>query len=189
MVKAMADFAVLCTGPSMSQAVADSVSHLSVVAVNGTFDLAPKAAAIAANDIAWWNAHPEALNHAGRKFSTNLVHGVELIRSDRRIKSSSCSGVLGLEVAKRLGAKRIVLLGADMRGSHYFGDYTKKHLRNATEVQREKHAAQFALWAAENPGLPVFNCTPGSALACFPMGSLADHLPSRLAPTLSSAAS
>jgi hypothetical protein len=166
----MTIWCVLCTGPSMSQAVADSVRHLRVIAVNGTFELAPWAEALVANDYAWWREHPKAHQFAGRKFSTNRIKGVERVEPYRAIGTCSCSGVLALEVAKNLGATKVLLLGADFHGSHYFGDY--KNLKNTDDVRRQMHANQFALWKRMNPSVEVINCTPGSKLGCFPQMDL-----------------
>lgn len=165
-------FAVLCTGPSMSQAVADSVRHLRVIAVNGTHELAPWADALVANDTSWWNKNPQAMQFAGRKFSGNRIKGVERIE---HFESCMCSGVLALEVAKRMGAKKIIILGADFHGSHYFGDYANG-LANTTDTRRRMHAAQFKTWKRGNPMVSVFNCTEGSKLECFPCMSLTEAL-------------
>lgn len=167
-------FAILCTGPSMSQDVANSVRNLSVVAVNGAYELAPWADALVANDTRWWFVNQEAKQFAGRKFSANNVGDVERVPNiPGLIGSGVCSGVIALEVAKMMGAKQIVLLGADMRGTHYFGDYPST-LSKTTEARRGQHAIQFKRWRNANPDLPVFNCTPGSALTCFPMARLED---------------
>jgi hypothetical protein len=70
-----------------------------------------------------------------------------------------------------LGATRILLLGADFHGSHYFGEYTNG-LRNTDEKRRKMHANQFAEWGKANKEIKVLNVTPGSALTCFPMARL-----------------
>lgn len=168
-------FAVLCTGPSMSQAVADAVRNLRVVAVNGSYELAPWAEALAANDVNWWAKNPQAHTFKGQKFTTNRIKGVERVEGRSAVGPPVCSGVLGLEVAKMLGASRILLLGADFHGSHFFGDYTNG-LKNTTDVRRRQHAAQFALWKRANPKMEVINCTEGSKLECFPRMALAEAL-------------
>jgi hypothetical protein len=168
-------FAVLCTGPSMSQAVVDAVRGMRVIAVNNAFELAPQAEALAANDMAWWKRNPSAREFAGRKFSTNILPDVERVISGN-VLTESCSGVLGLEVAKIIGAKPgdpILLLGVDFHGSHYFGEYTNG-LKNTTDQRRKVHARQFENWAKVNKGYTVYNCTPGSALRAFPMARLED---------------
>lgn len=91
------------------------------------------------------------------------------------VKSASCSGVVALEAAKQRGAKRILLLGADFRGSHYFGDY-RNGLQNTTDKRRAIHRAQFEQWQRLNKGIEVLNCTEGSMLECFPRVALAEAL-------------
>lgn len=158
------DFAVLCTGPSMSQAVADSVAGLQVVAVNNAYLLAPWAEALAASDLKWWLQYPDAMKFAGRRFSTARIAHVERVEG---VRSSTCSGVLALHVAALLGARRVLLLGVDMRGGHYFGEY-RKPLRNADPARHAEHAAQFEKFARAHPELEVLNGTSDSALKCFP---------------------
>lgn len=170
-------FAVLCTGPSLSQAVVDSVRGMRVIAVNNAYEMAPWAEALAANDMAWWKHNPKARDFAGRKFTTNVLPGVERVISSG-VLTESCSGVLGLEVAKIIGAipgDPIYLFGVDFHGSHYFGEYTNG-LKNTTDARRKIHAKQFENWAKANPRYTVFNATPGSALRAFPMARLENVL-------------
>lgn len=171
----MVDAAVLCTGPSMSAAVAESVRGMVVIAVNATFRLAPWADAVVANDAAWWKEHPDVQQFAGRKFSASGAAGVEMVEPRGVVPSSFCSGVAALQVAKMLGATRIFLLGADMAGGHYFGDYVPP-LNNPTAARIEFHKRQFRAWGEWNPRIPVINCTPGSALQCFPHSTLEAEL-------------
>jgi hypothetical protein len=85
------------------------------------------------------------------------------------------SGVLGLEVAKRAGATRILLLGFDMHGTHFFGQYVNG-LRNTKPHPREQHKRQFSDWGRLNRSVQVLNVTKGSALTCFPTARLDDCL-------------
>ena len=157
----------------MSQALADSVRGHRVVAINNVYELAPWADALAANDLSWWRKHPEAKQFSGSKYSANRIgDGVEQVRSPL-VTSCSNSGVLALEVAKRQGATRILLLGFDMHGTHYFGKYTNG-CTNTTEARRKVHHSQFARWGRANRNIEVINCTEGSALACFPKARLDD---------------
>jgi hypothetical protein len=163
-------FAILCTGPSLTQAVVDSVRGMRVIAVNNAYEMAPWAEALAANDMAWWKHNQTARDFAGRKFTSNVLAGVERVISSN-VQTESCSGVLGLEVAKILGATRVLLLGVDFHGSHYFGPYTNG-LKNTDEKRRKVHARQFEAWGKANKGIEIYNCTEGSALTCFPMARL-----------------
>lgn len=163
-------FAVLGTGPSMSQAVADSVRHLRVIAVNQAYEMAPWAEAIAAIDSRWWTQNPEAKKSPAVKYSWARIPCVERVETDI-VQSSTCSGVLALEVAKMRGARRVLMLGFDFHGTHYFGPY-QRPLQNTSEEYRRIHRHQFARWAKFNRDVEVINCTPGSKLDVFPMRSL-----------------
>lgn len=168
-------FVLLAPGPSMSQAVADSVRGHRVGVINNCFSLAPWAEFLAATDVQWWLKYPEARQFAGRKFSPNRI-GEDVERVHTALVTSCCnSGVLGLEVAKRLGATRVLLLGFDMGLGHFFGPYSNG-LGNTTKERRVVHHAQFATWARLNKGIDVINCTPGSALQVFPKMELSEAL-------------
>lgn len=97
------------------------------------------------------------------------VRDIERVRIDA-LGAVVNSGVLGLECAVRAGATRILLLGTDMCGSHFFGPYAS--LRNTKPHQRMQHLKQYAAWARLNRKVEVLNCTPGSALDCFPKADL-----------------
>lgn len=49
------------------------------------------------------------------------------------------SGVFAIRVARYLGARKIILLGFDGHGSHYFGEHPSP-LKNTTEARRKVHA-------------------------------------------------
>lgn len=163
-------FAVLCTGPSMSLAIADSVRHLPTIAVNQAYELAPDAVAVAAIDARWWTQNPKAKLSTGRKFAWAKITDVESIQSEA-ITSGTCSGVLALEVAKMMGATRVLMLGLDFHGTHYFGPYANP-LNNTSDAYRRVHRHQFKQWGRANPQIEVLNCTEGSQLDIFPLRSL-----------------
>lgn len=165
----MAAWALIAPGPSATAAAAERAREmgLNVGVVSSAFLLAPWADFIAATDSAWWRANPDAKVCPGRKFAMHRVDGVE--RLDIPALRTVCnSGVLALEAAKLLGATRIELHGFDMHGTHFFGEYTNG-LRNTTAEQRVRHLAQYRRWADAHPEIEVINCTPGSAIDCFPM--------------------
>lgn len=172
----MSVWAVLATGPSMSQAVADSVKgRCRVVAVSDAYRLAPWADALVSNDSAWWAAHLDAMKFAGRKFSgaRTKLKGMEFIKSEGPFTFGMNSGLQGIRVVPVIDPQvsKILLLGFDMRGNHFFGLHPKP-LRNTTPHRMEVHKRQFA-WFRK---CKVINCTPGSALKCFPMGNLEEEL-------------
>lgn len=164
-------YVLLAPGPSMTQATADRVRSFRVGVINNCFELAPWADFLASSDAMWWEEHPQALALPMLKFSAYRLAGVEKIHCHPEVRQGTNSGVLALEVAKRLRATRIALLGFDMHGTHFFGPYTNG-LNNTNPERRRKHHAQYKLWAEANPSIEVINCTHGSELRCFPFGHL-----------------
>jgi hypothetical protein len=167
--------AILATGPSMSQALVDTLAGTRLIAVNDAFRLAPTAAAIVANDRKWWLAHPEALRLPGRKFSTHPPEGVERVGITQHIQTGTNSALLALHVAVRfLGGKRVLLYGLDLsaaRGAHFFGPHPAP-MPNTTPDRFNVFRAQFAAYKATLPkDVEVLNATPGSTLQCFPFTS------------------
>jgi hypothetical protein len=160
----MTTFAVLATGPSMSQALADYVrDKCRVIAVSDAYKLAPWADALVSNDSAWWREHKDAMQFAGRRFCGTAYQQLERIKPDGNYPSGCNSGLQGMRAAGLLGATRILLLGFDMHGTHFFGLHPAP-LRNTTANRFMVHIAQFRKWK----GCPVINCTPASALKQFP---------------------
>jgi hypothetical protein len=163
-------FAVLATGPSMSQDIADSVrGRCRVVAVSDAYKLAPWADALASTDAAWWKHHKEALEFKGLKYGAfpdfRPVAGVQRLE----LSSETNSGLLGMHVAERLGASVILMLGFDLKGSHFFGQHPEP-LKNTTEDRFKAIRKQFQHFRPR--GVRIINCTPGSALECYEKGDL-----------------
>jgi len=155
----------------MSQQIADSVRGNIVIAINNTYQLAPWADALCAQDHAWWREHPDAKDFQGRKFSCNKIVGVEQVQAEM-VQRGSSSGVLALEVARRYGCQRdvrdIELHGFNNRGSHYHGPHPEP-LRNTTPERFRFFESQLAALGGEmkKAGFRIVNRTPNSALTCF----------------------
>lgn len=185
--------AVLASGPSMSQAVADKVKHLPRITVNTTYRLALDADIIYACDEAWWKANPEAVQCGGIKVAMEALPGkhpefpedVKVLRNTGRegfdpfpdcLRTHNNGGIQAVQVAVHAGAARILLLGFDMRGGHWH----EAHPNGDTSDK------QFLRWIDRARGLAkapvdIVNCTEGSALDCFRRESLDDVLSERLA--------
>jgi hypothetical protein len=149
----------------MSRAVAESVrGRCKAVAVSDAYTLAPWADALVSNDAMWWKVHAAAVDtFPGRKFAGCRVPEIEALPVSPVFGLGSNSGLQGMRVAVLLGATRILLLGFDMRGDHFFGKHPAP-LRNTTTIRYQILRKQFDRWR----GCPVINCTPGSALKQFP---------------------
>jgi hypothetical protein len=168
----MTTFAVLATGPSMSQEIADSVrGRFRAIAVADAFRLAPWADALVSNDLRWWNVYPEAHAFAGPKFcARNNRPGLHYLPTTLEFEPGTNSGLQGMRVARDcFKATRILLLGFDMGGTHFFGPHPAP-LRNTAPHRFQHFLKQFARWRG---GCEVLNCTPGSRLTQFPFADLA----------------
>ena len=161
----------------MSPAVADAVrDRCRAVVVSDAYRLAPWADALVSQDSAWWRAHPEALQFAGRRLSGGYppVPGTERVTFDGGISTASNSGLLACHVAVyTLGARRLLLCGFDMGGSHFFGKHPAP-LKNTAPHRFDVFRQQFAQFRPR--GVEILNCTPGSALHCYPKKLLTDAL-------------
>lgn len=168
----MTTWALLAPGPSATADDAERVQAAGIPlgAIGNAFQLAPWAQFIAATDSGWWRKHPEAKALPGQKYTMHTVPDLETVKIDGLYRICN-SGVLGLECARLQGATRILLLGFDMHGTHFFGPYSNG-LRNTSTAQRKQHMQQYAQWARVNRGIEVINCTQGSALTCFPTARL-----------------
>lgn len=183
--------AVIAGGPSASEEGAWRLreAEIEIVVVNNAFQLAPWASILYAADEAWWNHTPGALKFEGTKASCTKVAGVNWIGragkvgySDKadELHTFGNSGAQAIQIAAKAGAARILLLGFDMAGGHW-------HPEHAAPL-RTTHGDDYALWRQEMPalaaaladrGIDVVNCSPGSALDCWPKTTLEDALAAR----------
>jgi hypothetical protein len=184
-----ATVAVLASGPSMSQTAADNVraAGLHAIVINTTFKLAPWADILYAADAAWWQHTPGAFEFAGLKVSCEAVQGALTMQRAKEIvgytddpgcvHSLGHSGAQAIQIAAKAGARRILVLGMDMDGSHWHGQHPAP-LRNT-------HSDQFQIWcdrmqtlarALEARGVDVINCSQVSRLTCWPKVPLEEAL-------------
>lgn len=169
---------VLATGESLSP---EQVAHVrsvhdqgrcKTIAVSNAYQLAPWADAMVSNDMKWWTQHPGALTFAGRRFCGADYKGTERLMPAPMFPVGTNSGLQAMRVALMLGATRILLLGIDMKGAHYFGKHPSA-LKNSTPADYQRMQRQFQRWHAD---VEVINCSPGSALKCFKTANLPDVL-------------
>ena len=80
-----------------------------------------------------------------------------------------------IHLATHAGAKKILLLGVDMQGEHWFGGHP--------DNVRPDYGSVMLPWFAtlieplRERGVEVINCSPNSALECFPKAKLEEVLP------------
>lgn len=145
---------------------------LPVAAVSTAYKLCSKPLFIAASDGDWWRVYNDV--PPCKHYTMCPVYLAPLAKRVHQIKMTAGvvnSGVLALEVARRLNYRRIYLYGFDMHGTHFFGRYTNG-LKNTQPKRRAIHLQQYADWRKSNPELNIVNITKGSALTCFERGCL-----------------
>ena len=85
------------------------------------------------------------------------------------------SGYATIVLAAKAGASRILLLGFDMKPGHWFGSYP----RDASPQGYDNvflPAFPHLVKPLAKMNVQIFNCTPGSALRCFPCAPLHEAL-------------
>lgn len=178
----------MAPGTSLTQAQADLVRQypVAVVAVGNAFLFAPWADVLYHGDAPWWGYHAqEALKFEGLKLTVDKMVKYRSVRILKEtgvegydptpgcVRTGNNSGYQAIHVAIQAGAKRILMLGFDMRPGHFFGRHPMP-LRNTDPSSFEVFKKRFP--ALRGRGAEIINCTPGSALQCFPMMPLAEAL-------------
>lgn len=168
---------VVCigSGPSLTdeQLTIPLQLGLPCIAINNTWERVPFATIIYAADTNWWRSNAAKIQsdaarwtcseYAARAYKLNLF---------RAPFGGFNSGLRAIQLAAKLGAARVLLLGYDCHvknGTHWHGDHQGLSNPNAalcTEWQKYYRRESRRLSAQ------VINCTPGSALDCFPKESL-----------------
>lgn len=191
----------LASGPSLTQEVCDKIKGRAAIVVNVSFRLAPWAPVWFFTDshiyeryrdeVAAWPGEVMTMSRTAKREMPDKVKrvkgegdpsfpplgfpplGAPVIRQGRS------SGHTAVSLAIALGAKRVVLLGYDMRvvdgREHHHSEH--KGPRDLDQYAREFVPA-FAGWnaAALKAGVRILNCTPGSAVTEFPFADLDEVL-------------
>lgn len=195
--------ACIGAGPSLTKEQCDYVRDKArIIAINTSIELAPFADVLWACDYRWWRwAHTDKKRYrnfqtfTGLKFALTResakypgVHvlqntgsnGLEL--QPHGLRNGRNGGYQAINLAYHLGAKRILLLGYDMQRKHgkehWHGDHP-----NVTHSPYVSFRQSFTtlIEPLRELGIEVINCTPDSALPCFPYRPLAEALPAEAA--------
>lgn len=163
--------------------------------ISDAYRLLPFADALYSCDSRWWETHKGCPDFRGEKWSShggqaqnnkldtaekfglNLVAGQDGDRfsfDPEIIHYGGNSGFQGVNLALLMGAVRLILIGFDMRGTHFFGRHPLP-LRNTNSFAN--FIASFERAAKHLPAhISIVNATPGSALKGFKRQSLDDAL-------------
>lgn len=177
--------AIFASGPSMSTADATECHRLglrSIAINNQAIDCAPWADVIYGSDLKWWRHYmPQVAALPGRKVSLQIgqaISGVDCLWPSSHVfderpsylSTGGNSGYAALCLAAKLGATRIFLYGYDMgmrsgrMRRHEYPANLNSRPRFAHWIPRFNQLAPYL----KCRGVSVVNCTPGSALSCFP---------------------
>lgn len=181
-----------CSAVRRWRELPDAAPPRRVIAINTTFRRAPWADVLYGCDAPWWRVYMKDVKQtfagdlwtqdepARREFDINWIESRNapgLSRKPGLIHQGGNGGYQAINLAAQAGAKRMILLGFDMRGTHWHGKHpsglsnTPDHMFK-TWIQKFEHLA--ADLAAD--GIEVKNCTPESALNWFPHVPLSEAL-------------
>jgi hypothetical protein len=178
---------VMASGQSMASTVPTQNPEHRYIVTNTTFRLAPWADVVYGCDFLWWKTHAVEVKmtmRADKMWTQDKAsaerYGVNLVRNEAlpgssltglRVNGNSGAGAINLAVL--FGARKIILLGFDMREGpsgekHWHADHpspcVQKQLFGEWLFKYEAVAKDLKAL-----GVEVINATPGSALKCFPM--------------------
>lgn len=165
----------------MTAEVAERTSGFVRIAINNSFLLAPDAEMLYAADVEWWQHHPEALEFPGIKVvARNSVYLPGVVYAPPQLvpHSGGNSALRAAHIATAAGASRILLLGVDLDSNHlthWHGSHGGR-LRNPNAQVFEAARRAWEAFAKATARPEIFNCSPISALTCFPKAKLEDFL-------------
>lgn len=173
---------ILATGASLTQKDVDyAAARAPVIAISDAWRLCPQAFCLYSCDAKWWRYHQNVPQYKGLKVTLDdsLAFPDVLCLKWRReegwsgfdddpeyLRTGKNSGYQALHLAAHFGFSRIILLGYDMRGEHFFGKHPKE-LDVDTPFSEFIDAFKTIVEPLKERGVEVINCTPGSALPWF----------------------
>lgn len=187
---------VVASGPSLADEQITLIEHSVVftIAVNNSYAKLQHPDVVYACDYLWWKLnHMKAKQNiprrqlwtqdraAAEQFQLSHIQweGKDGL-GKRGLRVNGNSGAGAINLAYHFGARRILLVGMDMKPGpngekHWHPDHPKPLVQGQ---QFEEWRKKMVVLAADlkTEGVTVVNCTPGSALTCFPMGDLEQEL-------------
>jgi hypothetical protein len=188
-----ATIACLATGPSLTQADCDWLRDHAIpaVAVNDAYRLAPWAQVLYSSDRQWWPFYKGVPAFQGLKFGIGSGMGkdngfrhypeIQCLRNTgydglelnpAGLKNGRNSGYAAVNLAVHLGAARILLLGYNLcrlpGKTHFFGDHPSALSQNPSLYPSFARTFATLVKPLREIGVEIVNCTPETALTCFP---------------------
>lgn len=166
----------IASGPSLTAADCSLVhqSGLPTIAVNNSWQLAPWCDHLYAGDLAWWDANVASVPPGPKRWSCTRQAVAKHDLNHHEAYGEYNSGLRAIELAFKLGAGRVLLLGYDCTvtgGTHWHGDH--KGTKNPTADLCRK-------WQKQHARLPqldqVVNCSRETELQAYRLGRLENEL-------------
>lgn len=167
-----------------------------VIAINTTYQLAPFADVLYACDVEWWDLYAQKVAEGEwkpfeqQRWTQDIRaaerHGCRYIQSANSPGLSRRPGLVhqggngayqAIGLAVQAGARRIVLLGLDLHGTHWHGTHPRP-LSNPQQYLFDIWKRNYARLADDlrQEGVLVVNSSPGTALDAFPVRDLEEAL-------------
>ena len=187
---------ILGGGPSAVAASHSFLASFRVITINDSFRLYPAADILYFCDLCWWEKRQQEVwnNFQGERLVTleNDIPGVLRLRNTGSVdletepdglRHGSNSGYQAINLAFHMGARRIVLVGFDMRIVAETAHWNTDHVMQQNEAGFALTLRQVMLpkfetlrTPLEAAGVEVFNATPNSALTVWPYVPLREAL-------------
>lgn len=186
---------ILASGPSAGSADLSVCEGWPVIAVNDAWRLYPGCAAIYGADFKWWTRHIETVRagYSGECWTAcpraaklyDLKH-IEVTRRDGLSTTPGVvfagrgvgnSGAQAINLATLWGARRLVLVGMDFYGTHFFGEHPAGLSTPDTETFKQMRSNMTMLANdLHRLGVHVVNTSAKSKLVFWPKLPLFDAL-------------
>jgi len=181
--------AIVACGPSANKKDVGLLrGRMPVLAIKeAAVDLCPWADAVYGCDAPWWRYRLGLPKFKGLKLRwignglTDYpdVHGITikdksldriLLDEPGVIGSGRNSGFQALNIEAQFGAKRVLLIGFDMQGEHFYGRNIWQMANNPDALNFQKWQAAFRIASEDlkRIGVEVVNGSMQSAMNCFP---------------------
>ena len=143
-------------------------------------------------DAKWWRHHCGVPGFEGMRLSLEendhadrmVITGTTGFDPDPgALRTGGNSGYQALHLCAHLMPRRVILVGIDMAGTHWFGDHPPELWTRTPDMQNRIRRFDDLKGPLAERGIEVVNASPNSALPTFPRGDLATEL-QRLEPKL-----
>lgn len=145
-----------------------------------------------AADAAWWLHHGDLPGFQGMKLSIEPNAGyppmpefVDFLRNTGKdgfdtapdaLRTGENGGYQTIHLAAHLGARKMLLVGFDNRGTHWFGRHPAGVRKDPANFNARYAALKGLAAYLKKAGIEVRNASPGSAIDIFPSVDLATEI-------------